>query len=51
MQLLISSTHFFEKNTTSTMITLTNNLTEAQTTAFFTAAGQIGLEDRTYEFF
>ena len=33
------------------MLTVTNNLTEAETTAFFTAAGQIGLDVRTYAFF
>ena len=33
------------------MLTVTNNLTPAETTAFFTAAGQIGLDARTYTFF
>ena len=33
------------------MLTLTNNLSDAQTLAFFTAAGQIGLDVRTFQFF
>ena len=32
------------------MLTVTSNLTPAETTAFFTAAGQIGLDARTYAF-
>jgi hypothetical protein len=33
------------------MLTLNNNLSDAQTLAFFTAAGQIGLDVRTFAFF